>query len=600
MEKIKPFIFYIVLSFLYLFIFVLIYGAVNFDIHYTDWCLIKHSYTNSEDISLNYLNFFAFLNDFAPLPYYENMISPYRGSLLYIDYVPFLALIVKIFYRYILNINSVINIQYAWYFGAFAFVIQGILAYKIIKKITNTKNINAIISSIFFVIAPVLIMRFPYHFTLCAQFLILLSFYPFVFEFKKKQLFWFYFLLGFLGVCIFIYFLPFIFINLIAYILYKTVRKEDILFYFSLILALGAGALIPFYIFHGNALDLLSYGTGYSYFNANLNTFINPVNMYELFQAKIFPFLNSLELYTKDQNEGFGYLGGGVLLLIVFSFVILFKKYKLNTILEFIKKYKQEFCVFVFVFIISFLIASSFKITLGGNLLFQIELPKTIEKLFAIFRTSGRLIWNDVYLIYFVILIFLIKNISRNKITFILLIGLCAQIYDLAPAFVKLNKEYNKKVEYNNFLDNNKVFRNLIKGKNYIVIFNFYPFDYFDFAQYAIKNKLKINNLQLSRDVEYQKFYDNLAEKYKNIDENILYVFSKDDLNYIKKTNLKYCYFLNNDFIACTKNENKNFKNTDFKNVKNETSSSEAYRYFLGYIINNEEIDEAHKLNYRY
>ena len=181
-KKYNKILFYTFLLTLYLLIFIAIYGYINFDINYTDWCLIKHAHTNSEDIKLNYLNFLAFLNDSSPIPYYKDMIYPYKGSLLYIDYAPLIAVFVKILYKNILNIQSIAGIQYAWWFGSICFILQGIISFKMIKKITNTQNINAILCSIFFVIAPPLIMRFPYHFTLCAQFLILLSFCPFIFK----------------------------------------------------------------------------------------------------------------------------------------------------------------------------------------------------------------------------------------------------------------------------------------------------------------------------------------------------------------------------------------------------------------------------------
>ena len=99
----KSFIKHSILIILYSLIFVAIYGYINFDIHYTDWCMLLGT-GRAEDISVNYLNFFSFLNDSASIPYYENMIYPFKGSFLFIDYTPIIALPVKIFYRYIISI----------------------------------------------------------------------------------------------------------------------------------------------------------------------------------------------------------------------------------------------------------------------------------------------------------------------------------------------------------------------------------------------------------------------------------------------------------------------------------------------------------------
>jgi hypothetical protein len=104
----------------------------------------------------------------------------------------------------------------------------------------------------------------------------------------------FFFFLSFLACGIMIYFVPFVFVNLGTYILYRYFKIEkDNLFSFSCLFLLFLGALIPFALFGGFVQDLNSSALGYGVFSANLNTFINPVNVYRLFHSNLLPFLNN-------------------------------------------------------------------------------------------------------------------------------------------------------------------------------------------------------------------------------------------------------------------------------------------------------------------
>ena len=192
----KNTLFYILLIIFYSLIFILIFGYANFDVNYTDWLMVPHNRTDYGDISINYLNFLAFMNNDMPLPYLDNNAYPFITSVLSIDYVPIIMIPLKFFYKNILHYSGVINLQYVWWYGLFAFILQGILSFEIIKKFANTNNLNATLCSIFFITAPPLLYRFPSNFTLTSHFLILLSFLPFFFNWSNKKNILFYFLLG--------------------------------------------------------------------------------------------------------------------------------------------------------------------------------------------------------------------------------------------------------------------------------------------------------------------------------------------------------------------------------------------------------------------
>ena len=115
----------------------------------------------------------------------------------------------------------------------------------------------------------------------------------------------------------------------------KTYKTSIITFFVSCICS-----LLIIYILGGGAAKSFSDG-GLSFFNINLNTFINP-------QGYSY-FLKDLSIATPGENEAFGYLGMGMLLMCFLSIIIIIKNYTLREIIDIIKKPNAMFitlCIF--------------------------------------------------------------------------------------------------------------------------------------------------------------------------------------------------------------------------------------------------------------
>ncbi len=583
---------YTFLILLYAGIFISIFGYRNFDIHYTDWLMVPHGHVDYGDISINYLNFLAFLNDDIKMPYTDNNAYPFISNMLSIDYCPILMALVKIYYKYIMHVSSVIELQYVWWFGLACWILQGILSYKIIKDSAKTTSLNAIICSIFFVTAPPMIYRFPSNFPLSAHFIILISFLPYFYNFDKRKLILIYFLFVFFVCGIASSFIPIVAINLFSYCIYKAVKDKTIKDNIILASIFILGTLIGTGLWNGNTPDMYSYSCGFKGYNINLNTFFNPINVFRLFKSDLFPFLNNSELYSHMQNEGFAYLGGGFIILLLFSFVLLSFRYRLQDIHDYINKYKIEICVLSAVAVIILFWASALNITISRYFILDIKIPIIIEKILSIFRTPGRIIWNNYYILYFLVMIFIIKNLSQRKATIILAFGLILQIYDIHSTISFLNKEYQTKRAYENPLNNNLLWKTLIANKKVIIIpkidNTLYYEDYFwdsheqeydrvkdkknfdidernyligmasdviynDFYHYAIYNNIKMNSLIRSRQPKYNGYFLEISYKYSK--DDYIYVFSHDDINLLYNLNLNmYCYAVYANNIACIKN----------------------------------------------
>ena len=471
--KNKQVLLYLFLTVTYSFIFISIFGYTNFNIHYTDWLMVRHNSTDYVDISINYLNYLAFINDNYSISHINNNAYPFITNAISIDYAPMLMVLLKFIYKVILHTKEIINVQYVWYFGLFSTVLQGIISFIIIKKLTKAKDIVVFLCSIFFVVAPPMLLRFPANFTLAAHFLILLTFLPFIFNWNKLNIAIFYLILGFLACGIHSFFAPILFINALGYCFYKIIKTKD---YWgnllSIIFAYVFGFLIAYTMFGGFGCELNMVSYGYRDFTCNLNSFINPKEIFGLFKSNLFPFLNNINLYDiQSQFEGFSYLGGGFIVLFITSIILLFKKYSKEQIFSYLKQYKVEFFILLSVVLVVFLWAISFNVTFSNHLLLNIKMPIFIETLLNIFRTPGRFIWINFYIVYLFVFIFLLKKLSFKKALIIVFIGLILQIYDINSALITLNKEYQPISQYKNELFDNKVLNDLSIGKNVLITY---------------------------------------------------------------------------------------------------------------------------------
>ena len=188
-----------------------------------------------------------------------------------------------------------------------------------------------------------------------------------------------------------IYFIPMVMIFMFGFCFQDLIEnhgwKEDLAFAPITV----AADLCVLYIVgaFGKSGDFLDDGLGK--YSANLNSLFNSNNRCSLFKM--------LPLMEITQDEGFGYLGAGVLLLLgctvgIWIVHILHQKKKEN----FRIKYAFSISVWI-VLALSFILAWSPTITWGQNILLEIPYPEFVMKKLAIFRASGRFIWCVGYLI---------------------------------------------------------------------------------------------------------------------------------------------------------------------------------------------------------
>jgi len=157
---------------------------------------------------------------------------------------------------------------------------------------------------------------------------------------------------------------------------------------------------------------------GLGFYSWNLDGLIDPQQTSAIFHA--------LPTGTTGEYEGLSYLGLGNLVILPISLYLFITKERIRR-LKFIM---LPFAIISFLFT---LFALSNQAFLASFLLWNIQLPETIFKIFSMFRASARFIWPVFYFIVVFCLVCLVRNTRFSTLIFALAIGL--QLIDLQPLY---------------------------------------------------------------------------------------------------------------------------------------------------------------------
>ena len=151
-------------------VFLFLYGIHVIDVTNTDWLMA------GGDLSQHYLGWQFFR--FAPWQFQIGMMNtiayPYSESVIFTDSIPLFCVMFKLF-RGILPKEF----QFFGLWGVFCFVLQGILAMRILGNYLQRKS-EICLGTAFFLLTPVFIDRMYWHSALAAHFVILFSILLFI------------------------------------------------------------------------------------------------------------------------------------------------------------------------------------------------------------------------------------------------------------------------------------------------------------------------------------------------------------------------------------------------------------------------------------
>lgn len=438
--------------------FVFIYGVYILNPAYTDWLLTSED----GDLTQHYLGwkFYRHAGWRFPFGWIDTMAYPNRTSVIFTDSIPLFAFVFKML-RFLLPVHF----QYFGWFGLMCFMLQGAFGAKLVKKYVKG-SFGVVVGGMFFVLSPVFIDRMYWMTSLASHFLCLFGLLFIVYyeekynDTKKAAIGWG--ALGILCAGIHIYFLPMCGIILLGFMLMDLVKGRK---KWKVFLPLGsylAGAAATVFVFGGFGCGMKAGNDGLGYYSFNLNGFFNPHGWSA--------YLKDMP-YTDSQYEGFGYLGLGILILLIFAAAVWLgnaaeqrkmekqgtvrsaraQQNKINGVVDWTKRHIQGI-VWALILLLTLFMAASNVVMYHDKVLYEMPLPKMLFRLWSVFRATGRLIWPAVYLLILGAICMDGKIVNERTKNMLLTICLLFQVLDIKGILTEKNEIYNKVDSYQTLL----------------------------------------------------------------------------------------------------------------------------------------------------
>lgn len=506
--------------------FILIYGYHILNPTYTDWLL------SGGDLSQHYLGWKAYrMSDWSfPLGYMNQLSYPYEASVIFTDSIPIFAVLFKLFRAFLPT-----EFQYFGLWGILCFVLQGVFSCKILSRFTDKKYL-AVFGSIFFIIAPVMLMRMYMHTALAAHWLLLWCFdriLSYKSEKNSKMQYISWGLIGALCSVIHIYLLFICGLLLCVYVLLDMVYTRKIIRNIAMIGVFCVPAAILIYIFGGFSSGMKAASGGLGFFSMNLNAFYNPQGW-----SSILP---DWELINWGQMEGFAYLGAGMLLMVFVALITLLYKWKQ---IGFWKKNKKNVIV-TFIGTIVILFISAAPIITFNKHYYWIKFPDKITEIWSIFRSSGRCAWILVYGIMIISFYFILRFTKKQIAIGVVLCTLGIQIYDLHDILLAKRETFGEVVSYEPALMNDEIW-DKIDSLDEIEHIYFMP-SFSAFSQdegYAITNWAldtgkTVNSFYFARSID-DKVAQNLESVLEEPGKSDLFIIPEEQKNTYMGYDLNY------------------------------------------------------------
>ena len=157
---------------------------------------------------------------------------------------------------------------------------------------------------------------------------------------------------------------------------------------------------------------------GFGWLSSNLGSLLVPQ------LSGVVPGLAHYQIGMGSQYEGFGYVGAGVLLLLLAG---------LPGAVRWLRTAPRHHAALIAVVLGSLLFALSNRMFLGGHLLVAVPIPEPVLRLFGLLRSSGRFVWLPAYAIMAGSIVLVLRRQRSWPTAALCLIAAALQVVDAGP-----------------------------------------------------------------------------------------------------------------------------------------------------------------------
>ncbi|MBR1891993.1 MAG: hypothetical protein IJ815_00435 [Lachnospiraceae bacterium] len=514
-------------------LFIMCYGAGVLDVTYDDW--IFHMI--DPDIKQHYLGWCFYRNSpwQFPLGLMENLAYPAKMSILWTDSMPLVAMILKPFSPLLPT-----TFQYIGWYGLLSTALTSGIGALILYKLTRSRIVSFIASACF-AVAPHMLQRMFYHTTLTAQWLILLPILWWIndvykLDLRKKLMLW----AGYSFVAVTIH--PYLWA--MGCFIWAFIALEELIVTHKLSACiLEAVSLIAAAVFGLWIMGAFYGGVNSEYiaggYESNLNTLINPLG-----KSRIF---HDLPLAVGLQYEGYGYLGAGVILLVIISaLALVLKKIRKNKIFTL----RRSLMLLMFIFFFFFAVFP--EISVNEHMIKILPQPGLIGKFFGTFRSTGRFIWPVVWLCIIGSVTVLKRSLKENAVIILVAFCMFVQLYDLSTAIADKKESLKTEKIADSDLDDPTLTACIDHYRHVVMVYDD-NIDMNDLAYFAYRYGLTINRYYFARDINEQieENLEDYRQKLTNGEDvsDCIFVMKESELANWTMFDLHF-YFLNGSYIG--------------------------------------------------
>lgn len=443
----------------------------------------------------------------------------FSNSIVFTDSIPLFAIPFKA-----INFLLPYPFQYLGIWVLLCFVLQAYFAFRLIGLFAN--NILAqCLGSIFFLFAPPLLFRLSLHESLMGHFMILAAIYLNIKPRKTKNshpIAWT--LLVSMAVLTHFYLAVMVLVLWLADVITRVLLSKQTTVKEVAVEVILMASAISFVAWQAGyfAIQGASGATrGFGDFRTNLLALFNSRGW--SYWLRPLPLRDSVEAAT---GEGFQYLGGGsLLLLLVAIYALGTRKIKLTQSLNPLwKKHWPLIIALLALAVISF----SNRIGFGPwNL--TIPLPDFLVNIFSLVRASSRLFWPLYYVILLGIIWVVVKAYANRTALIILMSAALLQVVDTSAGWLPIrakvsvptSSEFTSKLKDSFWREAGKHYRNIVVGGG--------QQNWENFGMLASSNRMATNLAHLARTdskkemISFEKVNQELHQGPLNLDS--LYIF---------------------------------------------------------------------------
>ncbi len=393
--------------------FFVMFGFTVLDVYNTDFVLV------GGDFTVSYLgSVFYRLDEWRwPIFTHMNLAYPYGISVHGTDGSPLLSLIFKVFHKFF-GLSA--ETQFVGIWMLISYTLQAVFSVLIFRKAFKNKFL-VIIGALFFVTAPIMLMRVFVHINLMCQFILLWAIYLWLNDKLTKNEWLAMGIILSLATLTCPYFLPmvggFFFILILKkYWFDKEVRLGTILWGIT---CLACVFLFWFYLLGMVEKEQVLTSGGWRLFGLNLAALFNPIWS----QSRVF---SAITPRLKDDFDADNYFGFGLLILLIMFFPHIKHLFKMENL--------KKNALIALLLAGFFIYSLSSQVKYGTLVLVDYNPGPIIDWIGSVFRYSGRFFWPIWYLLAF----FLIKTAGKTFPQFAYLLLpflLVVQIWDLYPNY---------------------------------------------------------------------------------------------------------------------------------------------------------------------